>query len=302
MTPCGIFLVMTIGITMYKASSTSSSNLRHTSLFQEKLPTSQFLGYVAQAKYHNTDNVLRLLSKDKAQELLLSKGVFTDYSGRKFNCSAYEAAYWYNDVRMCRLLESHMNEATRAEMHRRCQSIDSKGLDYSQHGQEKNSSHFNLEPLKSALKTYAYGLDQWIREGQSDKIKEAWLQIGKTQGDLPANVVLEYCTLNGRFDPVPNFDELEVLLENMTFECEKTKKEQKWFPIDPSQTEGLGISFSLYKGSRYGLPMSCSNAGQVSSRAIKSDYAAIVKLDKVRTADMQQSLENLSRTELSKGY
>lgn len=274
--------------------STSSTNPRSPRLFQEQVTNAHFIEQVAFSNYYNADKVLRILSKVQTQELLLTNRIFTDYSGRKFNCSAYEYAYWANDTRMCRLLEKYMDAATMAEMFQRCLRMDGIGLDYEQNGQKRNSLHFNLIPLKTALKNYAYGLDQWVRERQWDTIKKAWLQIGQAQRDLPAHVVLEYCRLNGRFDPTPNFNETDFP-RNRTFEQENTKKEERWFPLSTSQTEGLGISFSIYKGTRYGLPMSCSKGGQISCSAIKSDHAAIQKLDKVRTTDRQQSLENLSK-------
>ena len=77
----------------------------------------------------------------------------TDYSGRTFKCTAYEYAYWAKDRHMCRMLEGSMDEKTKALMLKRCEEIEKKGLTYTQNGKEiKGSKHFDLTPLKTALK------------------------------------------------------------------------------------------------------------------------------------------------------
>lgn len=68
----------------------------------------------------------------------------TDYSGRTFNCSAYEYAYWAKDTHMCRMLERYMDEETKAQILARITINDDTGLSYQQNGAVYQSSHFDL--------------------------------------------------------------------------------------------------------------------------------------------------------------
>ncbi len=61
---------------------------------------------------------------EKIQHALLYQGKFTDYSGRTFNCSAYEYAYWAKDTHMCRMLERYMDDYTKAKMLARINEIE----------------------------------------------------------------------------------------------------------------------------------------------------------------------------------
>ena len=77
----------------------------------------------------NQDEAETLLTATPAniQTLLRTPGIFTDYSGRTFNCTTYEYAYWAKDTHMCRMLESYMDAETKAQMLARIDTNDAAG-------------------------------------------------------------------------------------------------------------------------------------------------------------------------------
>jgi hypothetical protein len=91
-----------------------------------------FLSSVAKATPDATDpthvktdaEALLTATPEHTQTLLRTPGVFTDYSGRTFNCTAYEYAYWAKDTHMCRMLERHMDDETKAYMLARIDEIE----------------------------------------------------------------------------------------------------------------------------------------------------------------------------------
>ncbi|KTD72646.1 SidC [Legionella tucsonensis] len=139
--------------------------------FKPQINVKQFLQHVAYGQQNEAEN---LLKKDAAlaQELLTARDIpFTDYSGRTFTCSAYEYAWWAKDSHMRFMLERYMDEGSKKELLKRVQQIDEpidtgtlfkapRGLVYTQKGKEYRSAHFDLTPLKSALRTYIKAYEQ----------------------------------------------------------------------------------------------------------------------------------------------
>ncbi|MCX7116921.1 MAG: hypothetical protein NTW94_03270, partial [Legionellales bacterium] len=174
----------------------------------------QFLPGVAKGKQNEADALLTASSGNK-QVLLRTPGVFTDYSGRTFNCTAYEYAYWAKDTHMCRMLERHMDDETKAYMLARIDEIERLdeatgqpiGLVYSQAGQEHRSAHFGFTPLKEAYQRYLAGYDAWSAAQNWDAMKAAWMEVGIAQRDMPVHVVNEYCHPDRSFSPRPEFNE-----------------------------------------------------------------------------------------------
>ena len=158
----------------------------------------RFLGVVAKATPDKTDPtlikteaeaLLLAATPEERQALLRASGVFTDYSGRTFNCTAFEYAYWAKDIHMCRMLMSHMDDEPKAELLARIKVIEGldttpgqlEGLSYQQAGIEHRSPHFNLEPLKTALQVYVDGYDAWEAASDWAAMKTAWLAVGIAQ-------------------------------------------------------------------------------------------------------------------------
>ena len=265
----------------------------------------QFLPGVAKGKQNEADALLTASSGNK-QVLLRTPGVFTDYSGRTFNCTAYEYAYWAKDTHMCRMLERHMDDETKAYMLARIDEIERRnadtgqpmGLGYSQGGLEHRSAHFDLTPLKNALQQYVDSYDNWERENNLDAMRAAWMEVGILQRDLPVHVVNEYCHPDRSFFPRPEFNE-EALPRSLIFYNYNTKSEQAVFPLVVSDTAGLGIDFAL---TREGARRAGRAARMVHEDSPRRDLAAVSRLDEVRTVDLTRSRESLLPTDLEPSH
>lgn len=246
-----------------------------------KLQVPKFLHCVARGQQKEAED---LLKANPNAHFLLQAEPFTDYSGRTFNCTAYEYAYWAKDKHMCRMLEKYMDEDTKAEMLKRCKAIEAVGLVYTQHDKTvTGSKHFDFAPLIKAYDDYVKGYEKW----SYDERVAAWMKVGLAQRDVPAHVIDEYCRPDRSFDPVPDFNESD-LPRNGTYYNWQAETDVRLFPLVISSTEGLGVNFALYRGA----PRTWA-AVEGGGRAARLDLAAVSHLDKVRTEDLKQSLENL---------
>lgn len=251
----------------------------------------EFFLCVARGQQKEAERLLR--ECPDAQHLLLTPGTFTDYSGRTFHCTAYEYAYWAKDAHMCRMLERHMvgEDAIKADMLMRINTMERNGLVYQQQGEEHHSAHFDLRPLIDALQEYVDGYDT----SNSAAIKTAWMKVGLAQRDVPAHVAHEYCRRDRSFYPCPSFNvEQETLPRDFEFMNYETGDEESWYPLG-SSTTGLGFDFGLIRadvarGARAhaaGLRV----MGEVARVSI--DLAAVSHLDEVRDADLRRCREIL---------
>ena len=253
-------------------------------IFQSRL----FLPCVAKGQ---KDEAQRQIEANPA--LLLTTGRFTDYSGRTFNCTAYEYAYWAKDTHMCRMLERHMDENTKAAMLEKVITIDRVGLTYEQHGQAEHSKHFDMTPLITALQNYVNGYGAWDAANNYDAMKAAWMLVGKAQRDLPVHVINEYCRPDRSFGPLSEstFNE-DNLPRSLTYYNFNTGSTVPLFPLVVSGSSGLGVDFALLWGARRSLGAEC-----VRGSAAWLTWAAARRLDEVRTADLTLSRTNLGLIE-----
>ena len=258
--------------------------LNMSPIFQSRL----FLSCVAKGQQ---DEAQRQIEANPA--LLLTTGRFTDYSGRTFNCTAYEYAYWAKDTHMCRMLERHMDENTKAAMLEKVITIDSVGLTYEQHGQAEHSKHFDMTPLITALQNYVNGYGAWDAANNYDAMKAAWMLVGKAQRDLPVHVINEYCRPDRSFDPLSestfNEDNLPRILTYYNFNTGSTVP---LFPLVVSGSSGLGVDFALLWGAR-----TFAGCGARGATGAGLTLAAARRLDEVRTADLTLSRTNLGLIE-----
>ncbi|BCA95359.1 hypothetical protein TUM19329_17200 [Legionella antarctica] len=234
---------------------------------------------------------------DMHPKLQLARGTVTDYSSRIFkDITAYEYAYWVKDTHMRWMLERHMSEATKAAMLKRCEDIEKNGLTYVQHGVEvKGSKHFDFAPLKTALKNYIDGYDNWYNTNNWTAMEAAWMQVGKAQRDVPVHVANEYCREDRSFDPKPTFKE-DKLPRGTTFYNYRTDKKESWFPLVISDSDGLGVNMAVSRAR--GGNLHAVGGSRVWWRVCPTslrvvDWVAIDQLDRVRTDDLTQSRENL---------
>ena len=254
----------------------------------KRMQVPKFLLHVARGEQ---DEAEKLLEQNPDAEFLLQSGEFTDYSGRTFNCTAFEYAYWAKDTHMCRMLTKHMDEDTKAKMLQRCEAIEAVGLTYTQRGIEvKNSKHFEFKPLIDALKDYVDGFEKrnW------NERDAAWLRVGIAQRDLPAHVAHEYCRPDRSFDPRPEFNE-PSLHRVLTFHNFNTNRDERWFPLAAAENSGLGFDFALLRrgcagGAQRRGGVVCGGGGRV-------DLAAASHLDEVRSDDLKQLRKDLTVAE-----
>ena len=101
-----------------RANLASTSN-EYKRLLSNDLMTAKVLMLVAQGQQTQAQALLV-----HQPNLLSQRGDVTDYSGRTFkNITAYEYAYWAKDWHMCRMLEAHMDEETKALTLASCENM-----------------------------------------------------------------------------------------------------------------------------------------------------------------------------------
>ncbi|AMQ26616.1 TPA: hypothetical protein JBF46_00675 [Legionella pneumophila] len=254
-----------------------------------------FLHDVAKGKQAEAEALLTATPAN-TQTLLRTPGVFTDYSGRTFNCTAYEYAYWAKDTHMCRMLEAHMDEETKAYMLARIDAMEATGLNFQQNGAEHSSARFDFTPLKEAYQRYLDGYDGWRAAQNWAAIDAAGWDVGKAQRNVPAHVAHEYCRPGRSFYPCPPFNE-PTLPRVLTFYNLATDRDDSWFPLTSSNS-GLGFAFALIRAAG-------EAAAGVRLRGfwmqVSWDLEAITRLDEVRTADLTLSREHLNPPAISHG-
>lgn len=268
-----------------------------------------FLQFVA---YGQQDEAETLLKEDtvKAQELLLADNIsFTDYSGRAFTCTAYEYAYWAKDTHMCRMMEKYMDNTTKHDLLKRVHRIEElvgeglfqapRGLPYTQNGNEHRSAHFDLTPLKQALKAYIDGYNKSPNQNIADfALETLWVKIRMPQRDLPAHIVHEYCHPNRSFESVSQNTSLldtanpNNLVRQLKFYNCTTRTNDSWFT--PDSNSGLGFWFAILRAARLTAEMIGGGRRNIPADCVAIDLAAIEAIDKARTDDLKQSLANLT--------
>ncbi len=266
---------------------------RINSLFFKPTLLYKFLQRVAYGDQDKVEELLSVVFNDNQQKIqgaLCHHGVFTDYSGREFNCTAYEYAYWAKDTHMCRMLEHYMDEKTKAYLLARIDANDTVGLSYQQNGEKHSSAHFDLTPLKTALQDYVTGFDAWYAVRDMAAMQAAWMIVGKAQRDVPAHIAQEYCMKGRYFFPVPQFNQVS-LQRCLTFFNFITSTTGFWFPLGSSDS-GLGFGFAIVSRPQY--MMSSLGVSDATPECAAADLAAIILLDKVRAADLAISKANLN--------
>lgn len=268
---------------------------RANKFFKESLEPDLLVRKFLEAVAHgNQDEAERMLEKNP--NLMISHDSVTDYSGRTFNCSAYEYAYWAKDTHMCRMLELHMDENTKAQMLNYCEAIEEYGLKYRQNGTEYRTSHFDFSQLEKAMEDYLHDYFICNRTHNSNEIEPNWLNIGLAQRDVPVHVINEYCRPDRSFTPIPEFNE-DKLPRMVTFIDYQTGEDKALFPLVISYFSGLGVDFWLSRADR----VQASSVKWCKDTAVHIDLKAIRHLDSVRTAELTQSRENLKPMELKLG-
>ena len=252
----------------------------------KRLHVINFLTHIARGEQSEAEN---LLQANPDAHFLLQSERFTDYSGRTFNCTAFEYAYWAKDTYMCRLLIRYMDDETKREMLRRCEVMEVNGLTYFQNGNISNATHFDFKPLIEALEDY---VDEFDQRNQIEQ-EATWLMVGFMQRDVPAHVAHEYCRLDLSFGRRLDFNE-PSLPRVLTFCNREAEIEERWFPLPVGENSGLGIDFSIcgFPGRNGAISRSWAAKG----RSIR-ELAAINLFNEVRSAELTQLRNDLDVVE-----
>jgi hypothetical protein len=157
---------------------------------------------------------------------------------------------------------------------------------------------FDFKSLITALNTYLINCDRWCYEDNrwdyQHEQREAWLEVGKAQREVPAHIAHEYCRGDRSFNPRPEFNE-ETLPRCFTFDNYNTNV-KSWFPL-ASSSSGLGFDFGILRaGSRVRAEVPrWREPPHLMLRLAGLDLVAVRHLDEVRTvADLTQSREILT--------
>ena len=278
--------------------------------------------------YGEQDEAETLLKKypELAQELLRANNTpFTDYSGRTFTCTAYEYAWWAKDAHMLKMLEKYIkqDEDTRQFILERVNVIEElpsssgffgqakpRGLHYiTQDKQGKTvdhwEAHFDLSPLKEALRTYIAAYDKSPKRNDADweALNKIWINVDLPQREVPAHIAQEYCHPNRSFKDVSeNMFLLDAsnpfnLKQQLKFRNLEIYGANSWFTRGTDSSDsGLGSSFAILRAMD-GQAMGRSRASGGSTRGGGGliDLSAIEAIDEVRTGDLTESLDNLNR-------
>ncbi|MEI6514094.1 MAG: SidC, partial [bacterium] len=294
--------------------------------FKPQIDAKQFLQHVAYGEQIEAEALLQK-APELAQALLKAHDIpFTDYSGRTFTCTAYEYAYWAKDTHMQRMLEKHIqqNEETRSLILTKAQTIEElvtpqaasglfehprpRGLQYTTQDKEGKTithceAHFDLTPLKEALKHYLEEHDKNLDKSEADwdVLDKIWIEeVGRAQRDVPAHIAQEYCHPNRSFEDVTKDKALldaqnpANLKRQLKFYNYETDKYDLWFcPGGYSIDSGLGLSFGILRAA-----MPCAlglRVGRECDVGVVMDFEAVKAIDEARTCDLRQSLSNLSQ-------
>lgn len=243
-----------------------------------------FLGHVARGEQEEAEAVLTQ-EPANTQALLRAQRLFVDYSGRVFECTAYEYAYWAKDTHMCRMLEGHMDEDTKANLLARIDENDREGLLIEQNGELYRSAHFDFTELKTALQSYVDGYAGWRERRDREAMSNARKALGNAQRNVPAHIAQEYCRLDRSFSPCPSFEE-EILPRVLMFKDSGSLhgRQIHWFDA----RLGVGDKTEVVRG-RFNDARDGADAA-----AVSLDLEAMTRLDEVRTAELAQLRERLN--------
>lgn len=287
---------MWVYLTLQEKSNLAKTSKTYKKLLSHDLMTVKMLMLVAQGQETKAQALIAY-----QPHLLGSRSNVTDYSGRTFeDITAYEYAYWAKDWHMCRMLEAHMDEATKERTLSDCKKIDKKGLIYTQRGVKViGSKHFDFTALKEAYTNYLQVYERWTAHNATeDELDASWFAIGISQQDVPAYVAQEYCRLDRSFDPRPVFNEPNLPRKLIFFNF-TTQRHEQWFPLSTSANSALGVDFALVRvgGWQALLCGGVHGVGRASgaSRAgyANIDLAAVTSLDEASTVELTRSRENL---------
>jgi hypothetical protein len=284
----------------------AKTSMGMNSLFSNIFP--KFLECVAYGKQEEAEQLLKSVlhgRDDKIQNVLLYRGKLTDYSGRTFECSAYEYAYWAKDTHMCRMLQGYMNEETKAKVAIYIDSMCHKGLSYHQNGEHHQSTHFDFTPFVESLagmselckdvivafRNLPHAEINRVSAHFEEKAGLLFKSFMKAQMDFPAHVIQEYCHPKRAFSPCPRFDESHFPRSSL-YSDTMYNEIADWFPRPELDFENLSRSM-LFRGSD-AFANNCMKNKNEPWVTCEEDLSAITCLNTVRTEELKDLREGLN--------
>lgn len=253
-------------------------------------------------------------------QLMLETSTIKDYVGRVFKCSAFTYILWARDSHMLQMMLTCIpatveGAAMVVEMQQQYSNLMGHGIKYTmasvsvkaglanvssnaaiggENIEHAAGSSFTLQALIQAYKKYLTVLE--LEKNNTNKWgmgDEAWLGVGKCQGELPANVVQHYCDHQHPLDPCPEFSvQKSTLVRDAEFYNYLIADNSNWFKAH----QQLGVEFALARGSAGWA------VGGGGGWGAATDLLAIEELEAVRTReikDLGKQLEDLRNSLLS---
>ena len=258
-----------------------------------------FLSYVAQGEQDEADALL-IHGLEKKQQFLRASAPFSDHAGRIFDCTAFEYACWALDISMCRMLQRHMDEDTKAFLLSRVTKNVKDGLTYEKDGELRRSARFSFKDLKLAYnRLVECQTARGVAVDGFEKILEAWRAVGFAQRSLPAHIAQEFCRLDRSFYPLPDFSD-EILARSLMVPAVEGRDHYHWFAPN-SKGLRLGFDYALTRGS-YGtvqIGASWCDVGKRGSSILsllpgRQDRDAITLLEALRLEGLTLEIQALS--------
>ena len=281
------------------------SSLKDTLKALPSFQVRQFLHAVAKGKQ---DEAECLLTEDPSmtQTLLRTPRLFIDYSGRTFNCTAYEYAYWARDTHMCRMLAMHMDEDTKPQMLELINANEATGLVFQQNGDVQRSAHFELNRLESMLRNFVSGYERWTRTKDWNALRDAWMRVGMAQRDLPAHIAQEFCRRDHSSSEKPQVTDTECPKSLRFINWTSNNNEASLFPLESSHS-GLGFDFALVRGDTVPRAPSFKSNGEPGggTRFLHKDAIAdlkeVARLEHLRSSELPLLKDALSSSSSAPG-
>jgi hypothetical protein len=237
-------------------------------------------------------------------DLLMIKGTATDYSGRKFTCTAFQYALWALDTRyMCSMMLDCLpcspdGERIKEGLLMQLFEQTSNGIEFQLDTRTVREKHYDFTPLLNALKTYVDNYDHWFAASNWAEMTRQWNEVvGLAQRYVPAHVAQHYCDPDETFYPTPNFNKPQFA-RVLHFYNYRSVVESHWFSPIISSNHGLGVDFGIARGAR---AASACNAGARCGLPLRrgvlwhSDFMAVTALSQIRTKDLEPLRERLQR-------
>lgn len=233
---------------------------------------------------------MELILRQHPEDLLAYRPL-RDISGAVFeSISLFKHAIWTKDVfYMANMMldclpQNAWGEEIRLKLVDQYKELITNGVVYHLHGiRHENESHFSLQPLITALRTYQENYKNWTEENKNVHWRTV---VGLEQTKLPAHIRHHYCDPEEDFQGTPNFKKPK-LKRSLQIYIWTENKSQLW---SEAALIGLGKEFGIYGPTpSHSMPWADKHGVNYNG-----NLEALEALDKVRSeVDMPALIERL---------